>query len=60
MQAAAAAIAFLGTLVIMLISQQSILTPILFGGYYLAWILATAILSGVLVSRRTLYLKREK
>ena len=60
MQTAAATIAFLGTLIAMLISKQSILTPALFGLYYLAWTVASAILSLSLVNRRTLHLKREK
>ena len=60
MQTAAAIIAFVGTLVMMLTAQQSILTPALFGIYYLAWVIASAILSGALVNRQTLHLKREK
>ena len=60
MQAVASAVAFLGTLVITLLSKQSLLTPALFGTYYLAWIIASTILSFTLISRRTLHLKREK
>ncbi len=60
MQAAAAGIAFVGTLVLMLISQQSILTPALFGLYYLGWTVASLILSFALINKRTLYLNREK
>ena len=60
MQIAAAGIAFVGTLVLMLLSLQSVLTPALFGLYYLAWTVASLILSFVLVNKRTLYLSREK
>ena len=60
MQVAAAGIAFVGTLVLMLLSLQSVLTPALFGLYYLAWTVASLILSFVLVNKRTLYLSREK
>ena len=60
MQAAAAGVAFVGTLILMLISQQSILTPALFCLYYLGWTVASLILSFALVNKRTLYLSREK
>ena len=60
MQAAAASIAFVATLVMMLLSQQALLTPALFGLYYLGWSVASIILSFALVNKRTLYLNREK
>ena len=60
MQAAAAGIAFVATLVMMLLSQQTLLTPALFGLYYLGWSVASVILSFALVNKRTLYLNREK
>lgn len=60
LQVAAAAISCVGTLVLMLLAQQALLTPALFGLYYLAWTVASAIASFVLVNRRTLYLSREK
>ena len=60
MQAAAAGIAFVATLVMMLLSQQTLLTPALFGLYYLGWSVASIILSFALVNKRTLYLNREK
>ena len=60
MQAAAASIAFVATLVMMLLSQQALLTPALFGLYYLGWSVASVILSFALVNKRTLYLNREK
>ena len=60
LQAAAAGIAFIATLVTMLVSQQAILTPALFGLYYLGWTVASLILSFTLVNKRTLYLGREK
>ena len=60
MQVAVAIAACLGSLAIMLISKQSILTPTLFGLCYLIPIVASTILSLSLVSRRTLHLKREK
>ena len=59
-QAVAAAIACVGTLIIMLLSKQEILTPALFGMYYFAGILASIILSFTLVNKQTLHLKREK
>ena len=60
LQAVAAVIACLGTLIAMLTSNQAILTPALFGLYYLAWTVVSAILSGVLINKSTLHLKREK
>ena len=60
MQAAAAGIAFVATLVIMLISGQAFMTPVLFALYYLGWTVASLILSFALVNKRTLYLGREK
>ena len=60
LQTAAATIACLGTLVTVLLSQQAILTPALFGLYYLAWIVVSAILSSTLINKHTLHLKREK
>ncbi len=60
LQAAAAVIACVGVLVAMLLSHQAILTPALFGLYYLAGIVVSAILSGALVNKQTLHLKREK
>jgi len=60
LQLAASAISFVGTLVLMLLSLQSHLTPAVFGLYYLGWIVVSAILSFALVNRRTLYLGREK
>ncbi len=60
LQAAAAAISCVGTLVLMLLSQETLLTPAVFGLYYLGWTVASAIISFALVNRRTLYLGREK
>lgn len=60
LQAIAATVACVGTLVITLLAKQFLLTPALFGLYYLAWIAASAILSGVLINKQTLHLKREK
>ena len=60
MQAAAAIVSFVGTLVLMLLSKQSLLTPALFGLYYLGWTVASAILSFAFVNRRTLHLEHEK
>ena len=60
LQLAASAISFVGTLVLMLLSLQSHLTPVVFGLYYLGWTVASAILSFALINRRTLYLGREK
>lgn len=60
MQAAAAGIAFVATLVMMLLSQQTLLTPALFGLYYLGWSVTSIILSFALINKRTLYLNREK
>ena len=60
LQVAAAAISCVGTLVLMLLAQQALLTPALFGLYYLGWTVASAITSFVLVNRHTLYLSREK
>ena len=60
MQAAASGIAFVATLVLMLISQQALLSPALFGLYYLGWTVASLILSFALINKRTLYLNREK
>jgi hypothetical protein len=60
MQAAAAGIAFVATLVLMLISEQALMTPVLFALYYLGWTVASLILSFALVNKRTLYLSREK
>ena len=60
LQAAAASISFVATLVIMLISQQDILTPALFCLYYLGWTMASLVFSFALVNRGTLYLNREK
>ncbi len=60
LQAAAALMACIGTLVLMLLSQQSILTSALFGFYYLAWIVVSAILSLSIINKQTLHLKREK
>ncbi len=60
LQLAASAISFVGTLVLMLLSLSSYLTPMTFGLYYLGWTVASAILSFALINRRTLYLGREK
>ena len=60
LQLAASAISFAGTLVLMLLSHSSYLTPLMFGLHYLGWTVASAIASFVLVNRRTLYLGREK
>lgn len=60
LQAAAALTACIGTLVLMLLSQQSLLTSAFFGFYYLAWIVVSAILSLSIINKRTLHLKREK
>ena len=60
LQLAASGISFVGTLVLMLLSLTSYLTPMTFGLYYLGWTVASAILSFALINRRTLYLGREK
>jgi hypothetical protein len=60
LQAASAVIAFVGTLVLMLSSKQSILTPSLFGLYYLAGIVISTILTFSNINKYTLHLKREK
>ena len=60
LQALASVSAFVGVLVFMLTSQQDILSPSLFGLHYLAWILASAILSFININKRTLHLRREK
>ena len=60
LQALASVAAFVGVLVFMLTSQQAILSPSLFGLHYLAWILASAILSFININKRTLHLRREK
>lgn len=60
LQLAASVISFVGTLVLMLLSLSSYLTPMVFGLYYLGWTVASAILSFVLVNRHTLYLSRQK
>ena len=60
LQAAAAGIAFVATLIIMLISGQAVMTPVLFSLYYLGWTVASLILSFALINKRTLYLGREK
>ena len=60
LQLAACGVAFVGTLILTLLSLSSYLTPMMFGLYYLGWTLASAILSFALVNRRTLYLERKK
>ena len=60
LQLAASVVSFIGTLVLMLLSLSSYLTPMVFGLYYLGWTVASAILSFVLVNRHTLYLSRQK
>ena len=60
LQALASIAAFVSTLVLMLTSQQAILSPSLFGLHYLAWILVSAILSFININKRTLHLRREK
>lgn len=60
LQLVACGISFVGTLVLMLLSLSSYLTPLVFGLYYLGWTVATAVLSFILVNRRTLYLERQK
>ncbi len=60
MQLAAAAIAFIGVPAIIFASQQALLTPALFGLYYLGWTVASAVASFILVNKRTLHLTREK
>lgn len=60
LQLAASAIAFVGTLAVMLLSKSSLLTPTVFGLYYFAWIVVSAISSFVLINRSTLYLSSEK
>ena len=60
LQLAASAIAFVGTLAVMLLSKSSLLTPMVFGLYYFAWIVVSAISSFVFINRSTLYLSSEK
>ena len=60
LQAIAATISFVGILVLMLLSKQSLLTPAFMLLYYLAWIIVSAIFSVALINKRTLHLTREK
>lgn len=60
LQLVASAISFVGTLVVMLLSQASFLTPVVFGLYYLGWTVVSAISSFILINRNTLYLSSEK
>lgn len=60
LQAAAAAVACIGTLVMMLLSMQSYLTPAVFSLYYLGWTVASIVCTFALVNRHTLHLNREK
>ena len=60
LQLAASAISFVGTLACVLLSHTSFLTPLVFGLYYLGWIVASAIASFVFINRSTLHLGSEK
>ena len=59
LQAIAAIIACVGTLVLTLLSKQDLLTPALFVLYHLAWVVVSAIFSLTNINKSTLYLKRE-
>ena len=59
LQLVASIVSCVGTLILMLLSLSSYLTPMLFGLYYLGWTVASAIVSFALINRRTLYLGRQ-